>query len=321
MSTVSGGAFPIVDAHVHVIEHMAGLGRKGESRAIGKGRVRWADGEEAQLIPEPWGETSFTHEVLMRVMDGHGISKAVLLQGSFYGFCNDYTSEAQQRHPGRLYGLGAFDPYAYQAPSIMRHLIEKHRFRGFKFEISRAFGLMGYHPELRLDGEPMMRVWEFAQDQKLAVSLDLGTFGEPSLQIPEMRRIAGRFPGIRFVVEHLFYPGPGHLEDVRAALQQLAPFPNVSFTLASIPNSLLPEAYPFPTACRYIGLAKEAVGAERLLWGSDLPSVAVKATYRQLIDYVAESMLFSNEELRKIYSENAIRLYSLGDADLGVPAP
>ncbi|MGA2614927.1 MAG: amidohydrolase family protein [Spirochaetia bacterium] len=311
----SAGTFTIVDAHAHVIEHIAGLGRKGESRAVGRGRVRWVSGEEAQLVPEAWGDASFTHDRLIQVMDEHTISKAVLMQGSFYGFCNDYTLEAQRKHPGRLYGMGTFDPYSYEARSIMEHLISDFRFLGFKFEISRSFGLMGYHPELRLNREPMTRIWEFAQEKKLPVSLDLGTFGEPSLQIQAMKKIAGRYKGIRFVIEHLFYPGLGHYEDVRAALSQLAPFKNVSFTIASIPNSLMPEAYPFPSARRYAGIAKEVVGAQRILWGSDLPSVAVNAPYRQLIDYVAESGLFSDDELRKVYSENAVRVYGLSGTE------
>lgn len=305
--------FPVVDAHTHVIEHLAGLGRKGESRAVGKGRVRWIDGEEAQLIPPSWGDTSFTHERLIQVMDEHGISKAVMMQGSFYGFCNDYTFEAQTRHPGRLYGMGTFDPFALEAPALMRRLAGTYGFRGFKFEISRGFGLMGYHPDLRLDGELMLPIWELAREKRLVISLDLGTFGEPSFQLEALKGIARRYPGISFVIEHLFYPGPGRFDEVRSALLQLAPFGNVAFTIASIPNSTMPEAYPFPSACRYAGIAKEVVGVERVLWGSDLPSVAVKASYRQLIDYVAESGLFSDDELRKIYAENALRVYRLLD--------
>ncbi len=308
------GKYTIVDAHTHVVERIAGLGRRGESRAIGKGRVRWADGGEAQMIPEGWGDTDFTHDQLIRVLDEHGISKAVMVQGSFFGFCNDYTSEAQERHPGRLYGMGTFDPFAYEALDVMKHLIRDFHFRGFKFEISRSYGLMGYHPELRLDGDLMRPVWEFAQEHELAVSLDLGTFGEPSMQLDAVKRIAGRYAGIRFVLEHLFYPGPGHFDDVRAALIQLAPLPNVSFTIASIPNSLMPEAYPFPTSSKYAGIAKDVVGAQRILWGSDLPSVAVNAPYRQLIDYIAESGLFSDAELRGIYADNAIRVYRLNDS-------
>jgi predicted TIM-barrel fold metal-dependent hydrolase len=303
--------FTVVDAHAHVIEHIAGLGRSGESRAIGKGRARWIGGEESKLIPDSWGETSFSHDTLVKVLDEHDISKAILMQGSFYGFCNDYTFEAQQKYPDRLYGMGTFDPFAWQARAIMEHLVKTYRFRGFKFEISRSFGLMGYHPDLRLDGELMTPIWDFAEREGLVISLDLGTFGEPSFQTDALARMAARFGGVPFVIEHLFYPGPGKFQEVSAALRPFAPLGNVFFTIASIPNSTMPEAYPFPSARRYAEIARDAVGADRILWGSDLPSVAVNATYRQLIDYVAETGLFSDQELRKIYAENAIRVYGL----------
>ncbi|MGA2501661.1 MAG: amidohydrolase family protein, partial [Tepidisphaeraceae bacterium] len=298
-------------AHAHVIEHLAGVGQRGEMRAIGNGKARWIGGEEVKLIPDSWGDASFPHDTLVKVMDRHGVSKAVLMQGSFYGFCNDYTFEAQQSHPGRLFGMGTFDPYAHQSRAIMEHLIRDYKFRGLKFEISRSFGLMGYHPDLRIDGDPMTPIWEFAEKENLVVSLDLGTFGEPSFQIEAMARIAGRYAAIRFIIEHLFYPGPRRFNDVRSALGLFVPLKNVFFTIASIPNSAMPEAYPFPTASRYAGIARDIVGADRILWGSDLPSVVVNATYRELIDYIAECGLFSTEELRKIYTENANRVYRL----------
>jgi predicted TIM-barrel fold metal-dependent hydrolase len=301
----------IVDAHAHVIEHIAGIGRRGESRAVGRGRVRWADGEEMQIVPPGWGETSFTHEQLVREMDDHGVSRAILMQGPFYGFCNDYTFEAQQAHPGRLFGMGTFDPFAGQAPAVMENLIRRFRFRGLKFEISRSFGLMGYHPELRIDAEPMTRIWELAERDSLVVSLDLGTFGEPSFQVKGLRAIAARHPDLRFVVEHVFSPGRDRFDDVRATLGLLAPCDNVSFTLASIPGSTMPERYPFPIACRYAAIAREMVGADRILWGSDIPGTAVNIPYRQLIDWVAESGVFTEEELRKVYAENAIQVYRL----------
>ena len=41
----------IIDSHAHVIEHLSGMGARGEVRPIGAGRVRFLDGEEMQVIP------------------------------------------------------------------------------------------------------------------------------------------------------------------------------------------------------------------------------------------------------------------------------
>ena len=310
--TFPASAYRVVDAHVHVIEHIAGMGRRGESRAVGDGKVRWVTGEVDTIIPAGWGTTSFTHDALVKVLDEHGVSQAVMVQGSYYGFCNDYTFEAQQRHAGRLFGMGTFDPFVFMARPIMDRLAGAFQFRGFKFEVSRSYGLMGFLPELRLDGEIMRPVWRYASEHGLVISLDLGTFGEPSFQVEALARIAAEYSSVRFVIEHLFAPGPGRFDEVRTALGPFARLQNVFVTLASVPSSRH-EAYPFPSACRYALIARDAFGAGRILWGSDLPSVAVSTPYRQLIDYLAESGQFQDAELRGIYGENAIRVYGLDD--------
>ena len=305
--------FNIIDVHAHITEHIAGFGYRGELRAIGGGRGRYVTGEEVTILPEGFGDTSFTHDQLIGLMNAYGVSKAILMQGSFIGFCNEYGFEAQERHRGRLYGMGTFDPYCTDYIRIMKRLINDFHFRGFKFEMSTAFGFMGYHPDFKLDGERMRTVFDFAEDYGLVISLDMGTFGEESLQLKELAGIAGRHSGINFVVEHIFYPHRDHYGDVKAALEQLGGHENISFTTASIQNSTMPEKYPFPLACRYLEIAKEIVGAKRLMWGSDLPGVIVNAPYDELINYCAESGIFAREELADIYANNARRIYQLQD--------
>lgn len=41
----------IIDAHVHICEHINGWGSRGELRGLGKGKAIYADGKEFQLFP------------------------------------------------------------------------------------------------------------------------------------------------------------------------------------------------------------------------------------------------------------------------------
>jgi predicted TIM-barrel fold metal-dependent hydrolase len=311
MEKISYKDFDIIDVHAHIIENISGFGYRGELRAIGNGKARWVTGEEADILVDAFGSKSFTHDRLIKEMDTHGVSKAILLQGSFLGYCNEYVHEAQEKYPGRLFGMGTFDPYCLDYIRIMKRLINDFKLRGFKFEMSTEYGFMGYHPDFKIDGDRMRPVWEYAGEEKLIISLDLGTFGEKSLQIKELAGIAHQYPGIRFVVEHLFYPHLDHFDDVKTSLEILANQENIYFTTASIPNSTMPEKYPYPSACRYLEIAKEVVGAKRLMWGSDIPGVVVNASYDDLINYVAESGIFNHEELQDVYAGNAIRIYRL----------
>ena len=76
--------------------------RRGELRPLGGGRARWANGLEIQLIPPELGDRSFTAEALLGVLDAHRVERAVLLQGSFYGFQNEYSAEAARVQPGYI---------------------------------------------------------------------------------------------------------------------------------------------------------------------------------------------------------------------------
>ena len=302
-------SYPIIDAHVHVIERLAGYGARGEMRSLGDGMARWANGDTFRILPEGIGD-SFSPDALIAIMDRHQVSQAILMQGSYYGFCNDYTHDAQLKYPGRLFGMGTFDPYSKMAGAIMENLINHYNFRGFKFEMSEAFGFMGYHPEFKLNASVMDRVWAMAQDQKLVISLDLGTFGEPSLQIDELASLAKQLHGVQFVVEHIFFPHRDHYSEVQQALVKLESCQNISFTVASIPTSTLPECFPYPSAKKYIQIAKDILGARRLVWGSDMPSVLAGTPYDQLIQYV-QTDLFTEAELKMLFHDNAARIYQI----------
>ncbi|MBQ2773190.1 MAG: amidohydrolase, partial [Clostridia bacterium] len=80
----------IVDAHAHIYERLTGFGPRGEARAIGAGMVEWATGEHERFLREVDGDTGFSPERLLELMDEGGVSHAILLQGSNYGFQNSY---------------------------------------------------------------------------------------------------------------------------------------------------------------------------------------------------------------------------------------
>ncbi|HOV64166.1 MAG TPA: hypothetical protein PLG43_09830 [Spirochaetia bacterium] len=89
----------MIDAHAHVFEQLCGFGADGELRAIGGGKARWATGEVIDLIPAGYGDDSFTAEALLSLMEKYHVERAVLLQGGFLGFANDYVHDVCGRYP------------------------------------------------------------------------------------------------------------------------------------------------------------------------------------------------------------------------------
>ena len=139
-----------IDAHAHIFRTLAGFGAEGELRAIGGGRGRWATGREEKIIPDGYGDTDFTAQSLLRMMDENGIGSAMLLQGGFLGFENDYLADVRREYPDRFQVAATFDPYCRKADAILSHQIGDQGFRYFKFEMSTGCGIMGSHPAFRL---------------------------------------------------------------------------------------------------------------------------------------------------------------------------
>jgi predicted TIM-barrel fold metal-dependent hydrolase len=71
------------------------------------------------------------------------------------------------------------------------------------------------------------------------------------------------------------------------------------------------EGYPFPSAVRAIREAADAVGIEKLMWGSDWPRTMVDFTYRQSLDFVRLNSTLSERQRELLLGENAARLYRL----------
>jgi predicted TIM-barrel fold metal-dependent hydrolase len=71
--------------------------------------------------------------------------------------------------------------------------------------------------------------------------------------------------------------------------------------------------YPWREAVPTIKECVQRVGADRLIWGTDLPMVARFCTYRQTLDqYRAHCDFLSESELQDIIGGTAARVMGLG---------
>lgn len=297
----------IIDAHAHVVQYIAGFTSRGELRGVGGGRARYADGSEFQMIPERFGD-SFTADDLISVMDKNGVEKAVLLQGQFFGFQNEYTAEAVNKYPHRLVGAGSYDPFCAKAETVKHRLFKELGFRAVKFEVSNGSGLMAYHPPIDLNGEVMNACYRHAADNGLVVVMDIGRPRNPCWQVENLAAAIKSYRDVTFVICHLLAPQRTDVALLGEVLSKLA-MPNVYFDLASLASNQQPETYPYPTAVEHLKTAKRIVGADRLMFGTDMPSNLCRDTYSNLADYITLSGVFAQNELEDIFYNTANAVY------------
>ena len=290
----------IIDAHAHIYEILKGYGAKGEFRPLGGGKGIWATGKVEQFFPAEYGDTGFHAEPLIKLMDEAGVDRAVLLQGGNYGFHNDYMAEAAAKYPDRLTAVGAIDPYALYAEDIFDNLVSRYNFKALKFEISSEWGLSGFHRELKLTDECFSRLFDKADALGMTVTIDMGTMAMSSFDFEGFKSVSEKYKNILFVMCHCFFPNNDGKNDMRLDFARSLTGDNVVFDFANV---------SLETQGEYLKQLKNAICAERMLWGTDLPGVLCRFTYRQLIDRVADCGIFTKAELPLVMGENAKKVY------------
>ena len=298
-----------IDAHLHVFNNMQGFRGEGELYPIGNGRGRWANGDIIEMIPEGLGDHSFTYETCRNFLKENGVEKAVLLQGSFYGFANEYVAEAIHAYPEMFVGAGTFDPMAGYADAIYDRLTNELQFKIMKFEASTGGGIMSYHHAFDVY-QVFMPIAKKCEENGQVLVLDIGSPGMSSFQPEAVRRMARECPELKIVVCHLLAPAlkDYQSEHLKKSMEALA-LDNVYFDLAAVPFNVYPETYPYLTGLGFIRSAKDIVGADKLMWGTDIPSVLLKSSYKELTDYLTESSIFTQAELEQVYYKNALTVY------------
>lgn len=297
-----------IDAHLHLAKVLAGYCRRGELRAAGGGKAVWGNGEVFQLIPPELGDTNFLAETALKIMDENQVERAVLMNGSMYGFQNGYHEEILLKYPERFCPSCTVDPFMTGYMDTMKYFFEKKGFHLAKFEVSSGGGLMGANDPFDLSGDRMMNIYKLVEEHGGVLALDVGDISMASHQPWSLMKIAKACPGLKIVVCHLLAPTRGWEREWKLSLE-LLDLPNVWFDIAALPKIMNPDTYPYNETCEYLGQARDILGAKKLLWGSDAPFAATNDSYTHLCDYLEKNTVFTDDELEDIYYNNAREVY------------
>lgn len=297
-----------IDAHLHIFEHVTGYAFMGEFRALGNGRVRWASGEEDLICTPDMGDKGVSAERMIQFMDEHEIEVGVLMQACAYGFQNEYIAESAAKYPDRLIGTATIDPFFREFDMILDRLVNDLKYKRFKLEMSCTGGLCGFHDENMLwNHKNLEKLCGRLSDMEGTLSLDLGMAGTPSHKIDRVRSLAEAYPKLHFIICHLCSM-PIDAADILRKELEILNMPNVWFDVAAI-NSNTKEHAPFYWARTYHRIAKEVVGAKKLIWGTDCATVMKDYTYEELQSLIIDAGIYTEEELQGIFRENAHEAY------------
>ena len=277
----------IIDAHVHLWKTQRGAVNGRPVVPLGGGRCDFG-GEVRQMLPPYLANGENTAETLLSNMDFAGVNAAVVTQEIIDGSQDDYLREVRRQYPDRfrvscLYEEGKTLP--------------ADGFDGVKICAGRL-----------ADPDLLRHEHVFAQAAEAGRFL-LIDLAEGDAQTGALGILADRYPSLRIAVGHFGMAGRGNW----TAQIRLAERDNVRIESGGITWLFNSEFWPYPSAVRAFRDAISAVGAEKLMWGSDYPRTMTAITYRMSLDFLALSDALTEREKTLILGENARTFYGFPD--------
>jgi predicted TIM-barrel fold metal-dependent hydrolase len=274
----------IVDTHVHV---------------IAPDPVRYPL-RPAGVGSDWFREHPVTVEEFAAAATDAGVDRAVLVQAfGAYGTDNSYVLDAVAAAPERFVSVGIVDPDDPAAPATLRHLATVPGFSGV-----RCFGI-GRTAPVWFDGATGVALWEVAAELDLRV---VATLLAPEL--PRLRRMLERFPGVPVVLDHCGFPdlagGPPY--PGAASLFALADHEPLHLKVTSHLLEDADQQSPGGAAAIVERLAAD-FGPRRLVWGSDYPQTHDRS-YAELVELGRRACAgLPVDQQQQFLGGNALRLW------------
>lgn len=246
---------------------------------------RWPYGPPA--VPDP--DTRGCVELLLFELDRHGIDEAILICARI-GDNDDnieYALEAAARYPGRLHVFPDVDCFwsdDYHRRGVadrLRALIARHPVRGVTHYLAR-------------DNDGWLRsseardLLEVAQEHELILSLSVSP-----VWFEDLGLLADCFPTVPILCHHL-----GEVTTEKQLDELLVHGAATNLIVKISGFHYVAERgwdFPFEPQLAMVRRLYEAVGPNRLCWGSDFPACVDHVTYRQSLELVRDRCHFMSE--------------------------
>ena len=289
----------IIDAHTHLWLRQDTVVDGKPITPLPNGRSMFM-GTEVQMLPPFLIDGRNTAEVLLSNMDYAQVSAAVVTQEFIDGFQNNYLEEVSRRWPDRFFVFGMCE---FRKPGFLeeaRGLIAR-GFRGIKIPAARLLLREG---RVMLNSPEMMALFHLMEDDDLILHVELA---DGDLQVTEMEDIIAECPRLKILIGHFgMVTRPDWMAQIR-----LARHPNVYVESGGITWLFNDEFYPYPSAVLAIREAADAVGIDKLLWGSDYPRTITAITYKMSYDFLLKSRgILTDDEKAKFLGLNAQHLFA-----------
>lgn len=273
-----------------------------------------------QYMPVGMQEFVAPPELMLAQMAYVGVDHCILHGGGAYGAVTDLNAFVQHQHPDQATGLMWVVEAMAGSPAGLREVERAHRDLGLRGIYYNVDGFARHEFAWDLDDPRLEPFWARLDELGiiLCVELSAGPSYDEAGYVANARRLA------RILERH---PNlPCHLA-MGPPVQYFGrgdrwAFPDEVARLYGRDNMVIEVMfpitwggvwdYPYPEAQALIRDFRDRFGAEKMVWGSDMPNVERFCTYRQSLDYVRRYCDFLSErEMDLVLGDNAARVYGL----------
>ena len=288
----------IIDAHAHLWLHVDTMVNGSAIHPLEPNRSRSLFfGEERQMLPPFMTDGENSAERFLSNMDYAQVSAAVITQEFIDGQQNSYLQQVQRQYPDRFFcfGMAEFRKAGFldEAKSLIHS-----GFKGLKIPAARL--------ETQFLNDEFMELFRWMEQHDIILGIELA---DGDAQVAQMEEVIQECPQLKIIIGHFgMVTRPGWMSQIRLARHE-----NVFVESGGITWLFNDEFYPFPSAVRAIKEAAEAVGMEKLMWGSDYPRTITAITYKMSYDFVSKSQELTDEEKELFLWRNACQFFGFND--------
>ena len=288
----------IIDAHAHLWLNVDTVVNGSAIHPLEPNRSRSLFfGEERQMLPPYMTDGQNTAERFLSNMDYAQVSAAVITQEFIDGLQNSYLEQVQRQYPDRFF---CFAMAEFRKPGFLdeaKSLIRS-GFRGIKIPAARL--------ETQFLNEEFMQLFRWMEQQDIILGIELS---DGDAQVGQLEEVISECPQLKMAIGHFgMVTRPNWMSQIRLARHE-----NVFVESGGITWLFNDEFYPYPSAIKAIKEAAEAVGMEKLMWGSDYPRTITAITYKMSYDFVTKSKELTDKEKQQFLCDNARRFFGFGE--------
>lgn len=293
---------------------------------VGKyGRYYWTKhGKECwlQRFPTTMAEVEWPPEQMLACMDVEGVDKAVLQSSGYMeiNYNRKYFADCVKRWSDRFIGTVTIDYDIEKSEEYRQGELKKLRDSVLNDGMRGVF--QGYPRKQGADDSRFQPFWTEMSNLGIPHFFHTGFMPKQEYleSIQRITNVLKKFPNVNAIIGHLGGnikpPSDPDYTDTPSELLNLLKLPNVYFEVGYVPayeNWVVWKEnyeYPYPLHTKLIKRIYDEVGAERLLFGSDMPFTNRTCTYKQLLDLVRLHFDFLNEEEKGlVLGGNAVKLF------------